>query len=221
MAPSQKRTMLLVEDHPLIRDGLRAIFAAEESLDIVGEAGDGNDAVRLARELTPDVVVMDVGLPGCDGIEATRQIKAGRKETKIVILTAHNLENEILAGLAAGADAYCIKSMDAQNIRTAVKTVLEGSAYLDPIVAELVLRQVLPAALPAKVPVQDNTGTPLTEREKEVLRLIAEGMANNEIGQQLHISVGTVKGYVRDILEKLYVSDRTQAAVVALRKGLI
>jgi NarL family two-component system response regulator LiaR len=218
--PAKKR-ILLVEDHPLIRDGLRGIFAGAELLEVVGEAADGNDAVRLAEELQPDVVVMDIGLPGCDGIEATRRIKAKSKQIKIVVLTAHNLENEILAGLAAGADAYCIKSIDAQNLLTAVRAVTEGSAYLDPTVADLVLRQVLPTAITSKAEPKEPLPSPLTDREKDVLRLIAEGMANHEISQQLHISVGTVKGYVRDILEKLYVSDRTQAAVVALRKGII
>jgi two-component system, NarL family, response regulator LiaR len=221
MSDPVKKRILLVEDHPLIRDGLRGIFAGAELLEVVGEAADGNDAVRLAEELHPDVVVMDIGLPGCDGIEATRRIKAKSKDIKIVVLTAHNLENEILAGLAAGADAYCIKSIDAHNLLTAVTAVTEGSAYLDPTVADLVLRQVLPSAIPTKTEPQEPLPSPLTEREKDVLRLIAEGMANHEISQQLHISVGTVKGYVRDILEKLYVNDRTHAAVVALRKGII
>jgi DNA-binding NarL/FixJ family response regulator len=221
MSEPPKKRIVLVEDHPLIRDGLRGIFAGNDRLEVVGEAADGNDAVRLAEELQPDVMVMDIGLPGCDGIEATRRIKEKSKHIKIVVLTAHNLENEILAGLAAGADAYCIKSIDAQNLLTAVRAVTEGSAYLDPTVADLVLRQVLPSAMPSKTEQKDTSPSPLTERERDVLRLIAEGMANHEISQQLHISVGTVKGYVRDILEKLYVNDRTQAAVVALRKGLI
>ncbi|HEY9871498.1 MAG TPA: response regulator transcription factor [Candidatus Obscuribacterales bacterium] len=222
--PGDKARALLVEDHPLTRDGLRAVLERGGDVIVVGEAADGEEAVRLAQGLRPDLIVMDVGLPGCDGIEATRRIKDVLPETKVVILTAHSLENEILAGLAAGAEAYCIKSIDSSNIVTAVKVALEGSAYLDPTVAQLVLKKVVPAAISVTTSAEqpESRGEScLTPRETDVLKLIAEGMANHEISKALHISVGTVKGHVRDILEKLYVNDRTQAAVVALRKGLI
>ncbi len=222
--PEDNRRVLLVEDHPLTRDGLRVVLEGAGGVTIVGEAADGEEAVRLAQELQPDLIVMDVGLPGCDGIEATRRIKALLPDTKIVILTAQSVENEILAGLAAGAEAYCIKSINSKNIVTAVRVALEGSAYLDPTVAALVLKKIVPAAMSAASAAQAQPKQEqhsLTPREMEVLKLIAEGMANHEISKSLHISVGTVKGHVRDILEKLYVNDRTQAAVVALRKGLI
>src|SRR5215470_14042905 len=212
--PEEKRRALLVEDHPLTRDGLRVVLEKAGDVVIVGEAADGEEAVRLAQELRPDLIVMDVGLPGCDGIEATRRIKALLPEARIVILTAQSVENEILAGLAAGAEAYCIKSIDSKNIVTAVRVALEGSAYLDPTVAQLVLKKVVPAAMATPSPLETQPSKQehnLTPREMEVLKLIAEGMANHEISKSLHISVGTVKGHVRDILEKLYVNDRTQA----------
>ncbi|HVA37991.1 MAG TPA: response regulator transcription factor [Candidatus Dormibacteraeota bacterium] len=206
---------VLVEDHALTRVGLRAALA-EAGVDVVGEASDGLlgfDEVARAR---PDVAVVDLGLPGIDGIELTRRIRAAYPQTRVVVLTMHDLDTEVLAALAAGADAYCVKSADPARVIAAVRVAAEGGAYFDPAVAHVVLRQ-----MGRGEPVAPRAESPLTPRETEILRLVSEGVGNAEIAQRLSLGLGTVKGHVRDILEKLSAADRTQAAVVALRRGLI
>jgi DNA-binding NarL/FixJ family response regulator len=183
---------------------------------VVGEADDGLRGWREIEELAPDVAVIDVGLPGIDGIELTRRIRTGRPQTRVVILTMHDLDTEVLAALAAGADAYCVKSGDPSGVITAVRTAAEGGAYFDPAVAHVVLREVGGAGAAKRAEL-----TPLTPRETEILRLVADGVGNVSIAQRLSLGLGTVKGHIRDILEKLSAADRTQAAVVALRRGLI
>jgi NarL family two-component system response regulator LiaR len=207
--------VVIVEDHSLTRAGLR-LALEEAGFDVVGEADDGLRGWQEVDRLVPDVAVVDVGLPGIDGIELTRRIRGGHPQTRVVILTMHDLDTEVLAALAAGADAYCVKSGNPQGVITAVRTAMEGGAYFDPAVAHIVLRQVgnPQVAKPADL-------SPLTPRETEILRLIADGVGNAEIGHRLSLGLGTVKGHIRDILEKLSAADRTQAAVVALRRGLI
>jgi DNA-binding NarL/FixJ family response regulator len=207
--------VVIVEDHSLTRAGLR-LALEEAGFDVVGEADDGLRGWQEVDRLAPDVAVVDVGLPGIDGIELTRRIRGGHPQTRVVILTMHDLDTEVLASLAAGADAYCVKSGNPQGVITAVRAAMEGGAYFDPAVAHIVLRQVgnPQVAKPADL-------SPLTPRETEILRLIAEGVGNSEIGRRLSLGLGTVKGHIRDILEKLKAADRTQAAVVALRRGLI
>lgn len=155
---------------------------------------------------------MDIGLPGIDGIEATRRLKAAHRGVRVVMLTVHQLEQEVLAALASGADAYCLKTTDPRSVLIAIHAASMGSAYLDPQIAHLVLGRV---TIPAEGDVS------LSPRELEVLRLIADGLGNKEIAEQLEISLSTVKTHVQEILERLSVSDRTQAAVKALRKGLL
>lgn len=207
--------VVIVEDHSLTRAGLR-LALEEANFEVVGEAGDGLRGWQEIERVVPDVAVIDVGLPGIDGIELTRRIRGSYPQTRVVILTMHDLDTEVLAALAAGADAYCVKSGNPNGVITAVKAAAEGGAYFDPAVAHIVLRQVgnLGAALPSEM-------SPLTPRETEILRLIADGVANAEIAHRLSLGLGTVKGHIRDILEKLSAADRTQAAVVALRRGLI
>ena len=216
-ADLQGRTgrVVIVEDHSLTRAGLR-LALEEAGFKVVGEADDGLRGWDAVNRLTPDVAVVDVGLPGIDGIELTRRIRAGHPQTRVVILTMHDLDNEVLAALAAGADAYCVKSGTATAVIAAVRAAFQGAAYFDPSVAHVVLRHVAnpQVARPAE-------SSPLTERETEILRLIADGFGNVEIGHQLNLGLGTVKGHIRDILGKLSAADRTQAAVVALRRGLI
>jgi two-component system, NarL family, response regulator LiaR len=207
--------VLLVEDHALTRAGLRAALV-DAGLSVIGEAEDGPRGLEEACRLSPDVAVIDLGLPGMDGIELTRQLRAAVPQTRIVILTMHDLDTEVLAALAAGADAYCVKSTKTEGIVAAVRVVAEGGAYFDPAVAHVVLRRVVdPKATPA------SGNSPLSPRETEVLKLVADGVGNAEIAERLVLGLGTVKGHVRDILEKLSASDRTQAAVVALRRGII
>ncbi len=205
--------VVLVEDHALVRLGLRTSFEAA-GIDVVAEAADGIAGFEVVARLLPDVAVVDLGLPGKDGVELTRGLKALPAPPRVVILTMQERDDHVLAALAAGADGYCVKSSDATFVIDAIRTVAAGGAYFDPRVAHVVLRRFSPAAVPA-------AASPLTPRELDVLRLIADGIGNAEIADHLHLGLGTVKGHVRDILEKLSAADRAQAAVQALRRGLL
>jgi len=207
-------SVVLVEDHALTRAGLRTALA-DAGFTVAGEAADGLAGLELVERTKPDVAVIDLGLPGMDGIELTRRVRRSAPQTRIVILTMHDLDDEVLAALAAGADAYCVKSNRSDDIVTAVRITSEGGAYFDPAIAHVVLRKI-------SGPVsQRPTNSPLSARETEILRLVADGVGNAEIANRLSLGLGTVKGHIRDILEKLSASDRTQAAVVALRRGII
>lgn len=209
-----KYSVILIEDHSLTRAGLRNALEGSGELHVVAEAEDGVRGLQAIAEHTPDVAVIDIGLPGIDGIEVTRRARIASPKTRIVILTVHDLEPEVLAALAAGADAYCLKTSPIERIVAAVTTAAEGGAYFDPGIARVVMRQMgAPPAFSAT--------SPLSPRETEILRMIAEGHGNVEIAKALYIGLGTVKGHIRSILEKLAAADRTQAAVVALRRGLI
>jgi DNA-binding NarL/FixJ family response regulator len=203
----------IVEDHALTREGMKTALARD--FEIVGEAADGIAGYEAIVRTKPDVAVVDLGLPGIDGIELTRRIRADVPATHVVIVTMIDVEEEVLAALAAGADAYCLKSSPTESLIDAIRIAREGGAYFDPRIAHVVLSRFSPHR-----PVEGGT-SPLTAREADVLRLIADGKANIEIGEILHIGLGTVKGHIRDILEKLSAADRTQAAVVALRRGYI
>ncbi len=205
--------MVIVEDHALTRAGLRT--ALQSSFDVVGEAADGLTGWETIARERPDVAVIDIGIPALDGVALTKRVRAELPSTRVVIVTMVDLEDEVLAALAAGADAYCLKSSELERIAEAVRIASEGGAYFDPRIAHVVL-----ARFAATKP-SDARFSPLTERETEILRLISEGRANSEIAGSLHIGLGTVKGHIRDILEKLSAADRTQAAVVALKKGYI
>jgi len=161
-------------------------------------------------------VLIDIGLPGIDGIELTRLLRQSLPQAHVVILTVHDLDTEIFAALAAGADAYCLKTSDVSTVTTAVGIAAGGGAYFDPQIAHIVLRELgSPRAS------ERGADSPLSPRETDVLRLIADGKSNLEIAEQLYLGLGTVKGHIRDILDTLSASDRTQAAVTALRRGLI
>jgi two-component system, NarL family, response regulator LiaR len=207
---SVRKNVFLVEDHAFTRDGLRTAINRDLDLQVVGEARSGEEALEHLSKSNAHIVVMDIGLPGMDGIETTRQIKTRFKHLNVVMLTAHQLETEVFAALASGADAYCLKTTDPASLVLAIHASALGSTYLDPKIAHLVLGRLT-------VP-QEN---PLTPRESEVLRLIADGLSNKVIAEKLDVGVATIKTYVEAILEKLAASDRTQAAVKALRKGLI
>ncbi len=210
---TERTRVVIVEDHALTRAGMRT--ALEPYYSIAGEASDGIAGYETVLRERPDVAVIDLGLPGIDGIELTRRIRAELPGTHIVIVTMIDLEEEVIAALAAGADAYCLKSSDPRGIVDAVRITRDGGAYFDPRIAHVVLSRFSPKA---------STGSnrsPLTPRENDVLRLIADGRANAEIATELNIGLGTVKGHIRDILEKLSAADRTHAAVTALRKGYI
>ncbi len=208
-------SVVLIEDHALTRAGLRTALEAAGDVRVVAQAADGNSGEAAVLRELPAVAVIDIGLPGKDGIAVTAALKSATPQVRIVILTMHDLDDEVLAALAAGADAYCVKSSDASTVVDAVRIVAGGGAYFDPNIAHIVLRR-LGARAPAPV-----GRSPLTPRELDVLRLIADGVGNVEIGARLHLGLGTVKGHIRDILEKLSAADRTQAAVNALRRGLL
>ncbi|HTX56278.1 MAG TPA: response regulator transcription factor [Candidatus Acidoferrales bacterium] len=210
---NDRTRVALIEDHALTRAGMKT--ALQAAFDVVGEAADGVAGYDLVVRERPDVAIIDLGLPGIDGITLTQRIRTDSPRTRVVIVTMIDLEDEVLAALAAGADAYCLKSSPASTLIDAVRITSEGGAYFDPQIAHVVLARFSPRASTAP------QSSPLTPREAEILRLIADGKANTEIAAQLNIGLGTVKGHIRDILEKLSASDRTQAAVVALRKGFI
>jgi two-component system, NarL family, response regulator LiaR len=204
--------IFLVEDHAFTRDGLRVAIEREPGLHVIGEARSGEEALEALLTISAEVVVMDIGLPGIDGIEACRRLKQIQPQIRVVMLTAHQLENQVLAALASGADAYCLKSTDPAGLIVAINAAVLGNAYLDPQIAHVVLDRInLPST-------EDSV---LSPRELDVLRLIAEGLGNKEIADKLEISLSTVKTHIEDILARLKVSDRTQAAVKAVRQGLL
>jgi two-component system, NarL family, response regulator LiaR len=211
---SGRPSVVIVEDHALTRAGLRT--ALEASCDVVGEAADGPIGLETILRERPTVAVIDIGLPGFDGIELTRRVRESGVATHVVIVTMVDAPDEVLAALAAGADAYCVKTSEPERIVNAVHVTAQGGAYFDPQIAQIVLSRFAPHERPG-----ETRESPLTPRETDVLRLIAEGRGNNEIAERLYIGYGTVKGHIRDILEKLSAADRTQAAVTALRKGYI
>ncbi|GAB4385858.1 MAG: response regulator transcription factor [Elainellaceae cyanobacterium] len=208
--------VLIVEDDPMMQLGLEQSLSNAAGITVVGQAEDGYRAVEEAKRLKPDVVVMDIGLPRQDGIAATQQIKEAMPETHVVMLTSHVTENEVIGALASGADAYCVKGTTVDRLLTAIEAAREGASYLDPQVA----RQVMDHLKPATVAEPGIVGQ-LSQRELEVLKLMVEGMSNPEIAEALYLSPNTVKTHVRGIMNKLAVDDRVQAAVVALRAGLV
>ena len=212
---SEPISVVLVEDHALTRTGLRTALEASGDVRVVAEASDGISAETVILREHPMVAIIDIGLPGRDGVALTRAIKIAAPQTHVVILTMHELDDEVLAALSAGADAYCVKSSDTSTVIDAVRIVAGGGAYFDPRIAHVVLRRL---GAPSPQPSADS---PLTPRELDVLRLVADGVGNLEIGERLHIGLGTVKGHIRDILEKLSAADRTQAAVNAMRRGYL
>lgn len=209
----ERARAVIIEDHALTRAGLRT--ALSHDFEIAGEAADGPTGWNLIEKERPDVAVIDIGLPGMDGIALTQRVRSELPSTRVVIVTMMDSEERVLAALAAGADAYCVKTSEPERIAAAVRAASEGGAYFDPRIAHIVL---------AKVTGNDTggaSGSPLSPRETEVLRLAAGGAGNSEIAERLHIGLGTVKNHIRDILEKMAASDRTQAAVEALRRGYI
>lgn len=195
--------------------GLEQALGEQPDFEIVGQAEDGLAGVRLALSLKPDLIVMDIGLPRLDGIAASKQIKESLPNVHIVMLTSHTLQTEVLAALASGADAYCIKGASLDRLLAAIEAAKDGATYLDPQIARLVMDNLKPPA-PERHPSLDL----LSEREMEVLKLIVEGKSNAEIAEQLYLSTNTIKTHVRGIMNKLAVDDRVQAAVIALRSGI-
>jgi DNA-binding NarL/FixJ family response regulator len=208
--------ILIVEDDPTIQWELEQALSQQPEFEIVGQAEDGYRGVQQAIALKPDLIIIDIDLPCLDGIAATKQIKAQLPQVHVVVLTSHTLEAEVVAALSSGADAYCIKGTSLERLLVAIEAAKEGATYLDPQIAHLVLDNLNLPALKAK----ENIAL-LSERELEVLKLIVEGKSNHEIAEQLYLSTNTIKTHVRGIMNKLAVDDRVQAAVIALRSGVV
>ncbi len=206
--------VLIVEDDPMMQLGLEQTLGDYSQLTIIGQAADGYMAVEMAQKLQPDIIVMDIGLPRQDGIAATQQIKAILPQVRIVMLTSHTTETEVIAALSSGADAYCIKGTNVDRLIAAIAAAQEGATYLDPQIARQVVEHLKPPVVAAQV-------GQLSPREMEVLKLMVEGHSNPEIAAALYLSPNTVKTHIRGIMNKLAVDDRVQAAVVALRAGLV
>jgi DNA-binding NarL/FixJ family response regulator len=217
---SEQIRILLVDDQRLMREGLRILLELEADLVIAGEAVDGQTALAAYAELQPDVVLMDVRMPGMDGVEATWRLRERWTEARIIILTTFDDDEYVFEGLRAGARGYLLKDVSGHDLAEAVRTVAAGGALIEPSVARKVVAEFARMAPPARA-VDASLPEPLSEREQEILRLMALGLSNREIADRLSLAQGTVKNYVTTILQKLGARDRTQAALRARELGLI
>jgi NarL family two-component system response regulator LiaR len=209
-------SILIVDDHEVVRNGVRAYLMTTPDFKVIGEAATGEEAIRLVSEHIPDVVLMDLILPGMDGIETTRQVKKISPRTQVVVLTSFHDDAHIFPALKAGAISYILKDMKMEKLEEALRRAVSGEVTLHPLVAARVLQN-----LRGEHSEEEAFFTALTDRELDVLKLIAKGMSNNQIAEQLVITENTVKGHVSNILSKLHLADRTQVAVYAWQKGII
>ena len=218
--------VLLVEDHELYRMGLSMLLSKAEDINLVAEAGDGIEGVRKAKELTPDVILMDIGLPNMDGIEATLKIKEFLPEVKILIFTSRDSEHDIFESFKAGADGYIMKGASPEQTISAIKAVFEGVGWIDPAIAKVVfsnigINKTRVESLTEPNNRKDKNDYGLTERELDVLSLMVDGLTNPQIAEKLVITRATAKAHVHSILQKLCASSRTQATVMAMKEGLV
>ena len=212
--------ILIVDDQRLMREGLRTLLELEPDFDVAGEAGDGAAALEAYEASAPDIVLMDIRMPGMDGVEATRRLRARHSGARVIILTTFDDEAYVFEGLRAGAQGYLLKDLSGNELAAAIRTVMAGGALIEPSVARKVFAEFARLA-PAARPLDAGLAEPLTEREREVLRGVAEGLSNREIGQKLFLTEGTVKNYVTSVLQKIGARDRTQAALRAKELGLL
>jgi DNA-binding NarL/FixJ family response regulator len=207
--------IIIADDHPVVREGLIAMLGRQPDFKVVGEAKDGAEAVEMARRLEPDVVLMDLRMPGMDGVEAMRQIRSTNPGIKFIILTTYSDDEYIFSGIEAGARAYLLKDAPREELFKAIRAVHRGESLIQPVVASKLIDRF--AELSRRAPL----GEQLTERELEILQLMAKGAANKEISRELSISESTVKTHISNIFQKLGVNDRTEAVTQALKKGII
>ena len=208
---SEQIRILVADDHPLFREGVIHSLAAEPDFAVIGEAASGEEALRLARDLLPDVLLLDIAMPGWDGLLTAEKITTACPATKIVMVTVFEDEDKLLAAFKAGARGYVLKGVSARELATAVRAAAHGEVYVTPSLAAGILL-ALTHGRPTD-PLQE-----LTEREQEILKLVGKGMTNREIGERLHLSEKTIKHYITNILEKLQVRSRVEAALVAARR---
>lgn len=215
--------VVIVEDFKLTRVGLRCALNANNDMSVVAESEDAIDGLKMIERHRPDVVLMDLGLPGMNGIEAMVKCKEIAPEVKIIALTSHDREEEVVAALSSGASAYCLKDIDPQKLADVVRDVSTGVCWIDPVVAQMALKSIPKvdntAFFPGKS--QSEGRVPLTDREFEVLKHLVQGKSNTEIAKELIVSVHTAKAHVCSILQKMCVNDRVQAAVKAVKEGMV
>ncbi|MBA7622284.1 Transcriptional regulatory protein DegU [subsurface metagenome] len=216
MENREKIGILLAEDHVIVREGTRELLQREADMEVVGEAGDGEEAVELTRRLKPNVVVMDIAMPKLNGIEATKQIKRTHPATVVLILTAYDNDQYIAALLDAGAAGYLLKNVRGDELIDAIRAVFAGESILQPSIARRVIEQLRPTTLQLE---EALTVSPLSERETEVLKLAAKGVSNRDISQRLYLSNRTVQSHLSNIFKKLVVASRTEAILYGLRRG--
>jgi DNA-binding NarL/FixJ family response regulator len=206
----KKLSILIADDHPVVRDGLRGMLESQPDFEVVGEAADGAQAIQLAEELKPEIVLMDLRMPQVDGVTAIREIKSSQAETQILVLTTYDSDADILRAIEAGATGYLLKDSSREELYGAIRATARGDTVLAPSVAARLVGQM-------RAPAEER----LSSRELEVLQLVAEGASNKDIASRLHISQATVKSHLIHIFGKLGVSDRTAAVTVALQRGIM
>ena len=214
----EKGRIVIAEDHTILREGLRALLSSQESLEVVGEAGDGREAIRQVEELTPDLILMDLSMPKMNGVEAIREIKRRVPETRILALTVHKAEEFILEVLQSGADGYIPKDASSNELMMAIKSILMGKRYLSPSVSNVVIEGYLASRRTSE------SITPwdkLTKREREILKLIAEGHKNKDIADYLCISVKTVEKHRANLMKKLDLHSAAALTAYAMERGLV
>ena len=223
MVKTQCIKVIIVEDFKLTRVGLRCALNANPDLEVVSEAEDAIDGLNKIQKYKPNVVLMDIGLPEMNGIEAIIKIREFSQDIKIIALTSHDREEEVRAALSSGANAYCLKDIDPEKLAAVIKDVNSGVCWIDPLVADLALKCIPKIEDPAIIGENtvNHTKVPLTEREYEVLKHLVDGKSNTEIAKELIVSVHTAKAHVCSILQKMCVNDRVQAAVKAVKEGMV
>jgi len=212
----KKIKVLLVDDHTLLRQGLRKLLELEPSIEVVGEAENGREAILKAEELVPDVILLDINMPGMNGVEATSLLKKYQPDLKIIILTIHKDHEYVFEAVKAGASSYLLKDVSAQELVKAVEAAYRGESVVDPTIASRLLKEFSRIFKGGG----ENSQDALTEREKEILKLLVQGLNNKDVAQKLFISEKTVKNHISNIFRKLEVTDRTQAVVKALKLGM-
>ena len=217
MSTDDKIRILIVDDHQVVRQGLRTFLELHEDMAVLGEAGDGMEAVEMAHQLKPEVILMDIVMPRLDGIEATRQIKAQDASVKVIALTSFTEDDRVFPAIQAGASSFLLKDVGPDELVEAIRAAKRGEVRLHPNIARKLMEQVAQGSSPKP----DRLGEGLTEREREVICLVARGESNQAIAKELVISEKTVKTHVSNILSKLDLADRTQLAIFAIKNGLV